>query len=165
MSRKSIVNTITSPENNDPYLTRIELGRLRFHIFHRGDDDRAAHDHMWNFWTFPLTPYIEIYLDENNERRHRLVKAFRLHKRDYTYRHIVYGPAKKLTHKTTLKGLETCRVAYDERFQAWYTSRSLKDKIFTICWTSKKKKPSWGFYTRNGSHYVDWQDYVFKGVR
>ena len=41
------------------YMTRVWFGRLRLHIFHRGDNDPDCHDHPWDFWTFPLTPYVE----------------------------------------------------------------------------------------------------------
>lgn len=42
-----------------PYMTRIWIGRLRLHIFHRGDADPDAHDHPWDFWTFPFNSYVE----------------------------------------------------------------------------------------------------------
>lgn len=42
-----------------PYMTRFWIGRLKLHIFHRGDADPDCHDHPWDFWTFPLTPYVE----------------------------------------------------------------------------------------------------------
>ena len=40
-------------------MTRLWLGRLRMHIFHRGDKDPDCHDHPWDFVTFPLTSYVE----------------------------------------------------------------------------------------------------------
>lgn len=46
-------------EHATPYMTRYWIGRLRLHIFHRGDQDPDCHDHPWDFWTFPLTPYVE----------------------------------------------------------------------------------------------------------
>lgn len=52
------MNTITLADG-EPYLTRIWFWRLRLHIFHRGDADQDLHDHPWDFWTFPLTPYVE----------------------------------------------------------------------------------------------------------
>lgn len=45
--------------NKTPMMTRIWIGRLRLHIFWRGDGDPDCHDHPWDFWTFPLTPYVE----------------------------------------------------------------------------------------------------------
>lgn len=88
-----------------PYLDRyiVYLGGLcvRLHKFWRGDDDRAPHDHPWNFWTFPLRPYYELVpaasLDEpgtydmshDPPLRISYVKAWRLHYRPAKYRHIV----------------------------------------------------------------------------
>lgn len=46
-------------EHETNYMTRVWFGRLRLHIFHRGDNDPDCHDHPWDFWTFPLTPYVE----------------------------------------------------------------------------------------------------------
>ena len=46
-------------EHATPYMTRYWIGRLRLHIFHRGDQDPDCHDHPWDFWTFPFTPYVE----------------------------------------------------------------------------------------------------------
>jgi hypothetical protein len=100
-----------------PYLDRyiVYLGGLcvRLHKFWRGDDDRAPHDHPWNFWTFPLTSYKETveeclfgsagahapqnacvdYFKPSIYRRENFVKAWRLHKRPAKYRHIVLGRA------------------------------------------------------------------------
>lgn len=46
-------------EHNTAYMTRYWIGRLRLHVFHRGDQDPDCHDHPWDFWTFPLTSYVE----------------------------------------------------------------------------------------------------------
>ena len=46
-------------DHNTPYMFRAWIGRLRLHIFYRGDADPDCHDHPWDFWTFPLTPYVE----------------------------------------------------------------------------------------------------------
>lgn len=50
-------NTIM--KHGEKYMTRIWLGRLRMHVFYKGDDDRDPHDHPWAFWTFPFTSYVE----------------------------------------------------------------------------------------------------------
>jgi hypothetical protein len=50
-------HTIT--HDGKPYMTRWWIGRLRLHFFHTGDPDRDHHDHPFDFWTFPLTPYVE----------------------------------------------------------------------------------------------------------
>lgn len=52
-------------EHESCYLTRIMLtpktrwGGLLLHIFHRGDADPDPHDHPWDFWTLPLSTYLE----------------------------------------------------------------------------------------------------------
>lgn len=51
------INTIV--KGGKKYMTRIWLGRLRVHIFYRGDEDRDPHDHPWSFSTFPLSSYVE----------------------------------------------------------------------------------------------------------
>lgn len=84
----------------EPYMDRwiVYLAgyTIRLHKFYRGDDPTAPHDHPWDFWTFPLTSYIE--------RRFRhcwtsysglrmTVKAFRWHFREAEHRHYVLGRA------------------------------------------------------------------------
>lgn len=72
---------------------------LRLHKFWRGDDDRAPHDHPWDFWTFPLATYCEKTPYGSNHKcdvwayEWKPVKAFRWHRRDAKYRHIVTGRA------------------------------------------------------------------------
>lgn len=56
-------------DHETPYMTRFWFGRLRFHIFHRGDADPDCHDHPWGFWTFPLRPYMEEVLEQRIETR------------------------------------------------------------------------------------------------
>lgn len=49
-------------EGGAPYLERWILWfgfTLRLHRFHKGDDDRAYHDHPWWFITLPLSTYLE----------------------------------------------------------------------------------------------------------
>ncbi|HZT03663.1 MAG TPA: hypothetical protein VFA39_15490 [Steroidobacteraceae bacterium] len=84
-------------QNGQPYMSRWILyvhGRtLRLHKFWQGDDDRAPHDHPWNFWTFPLTSYTEQVFARplTNLTRYRVVEAFRWHARPASYQHIVIG--------------------------------------------------------------------------
>lgn len=85
-------------------------GTIRLHKFWRGDDDRAPHDHPWSFVTFPFTSYVERYWEQEpfvrydltHDReyvelvwveRTRVVKAWRFHKRNAKFRHIVIGRA------------------------------------------------------------------------
>ena len=94
-----------------PYMTRLLIGRLRLHIFHRGDGDPDPHDHPWAFWTLPITPYVEEVtartLDEwprDGDRWRverwdagdelvfqRVVPAWRLHFRRAEHMHRVLG--------------------------------------------------------------------------
>lgn len=74
-----------------PYLTRWFLRicgwTIRLHRFHRGDDDRAPHDHPWDFWTFPLCcGYYELIGDE---AKPRWVRGWRLHFRMAEFKHRV----------------------------------------------------------------------------
>lgn len=82
------LQTIYTRDGTSKYMTRLVLGKLRFHLFHRGDEDEHLHDHPWAFWTFPLTSYVE----ETPERRRNLVPAFSLSFRPATYKHRVLGP-------------------------------------------------------------------------
>ena len=65
------VNNIYGAEDGKEtvYMTRVWFGRLRFHIFFRGDQDPDCHDHPWGFWTFPLRSYVEEVLEERVETR------------------------------------------------------------------------------------------------
>jgi hypothetical protein len=58
---------------------------LRLHKFHKGDDDRAFHDHPWWFVTVPLEPYWE----QTPKRPRTLVRALRPHFRPASHQHIV----------------------------------------------------------------------------
>lgn len=84
------------------WILRIACWELRLHKFFRGDDDRAPHDHPFDFWTFPLTTYSEevFPLPEYDpldgevwaaEPFMRHVRRFRAHHRPAYFRHIVHG--------------------------------------------------------------------------
>lgn len=151
-------------EHSTPYLTRAWIGRLRLHIFHRGDADPDPHDHPWDFWTFPLTSYVEeetfrtsFYLDLNGQGdepyvvERNVVKAFRLHYRPATYCHRVLG---RWTgqyferHSPPLISVPTWRLG----------------KIVTIVWRGKGSR-KWGFLrNRDGNWcWTPWREYVFGG--
>ena len=76
---------------------------IRLHKFWRGDDLRAPHDHPFDFWTFPLTSYVEDVYElacgpQGSGQwewaiTRRVVKAFRWHCRPAEFRHIVIGRA------------------------------------------------------------------------
>jgi len=42
-----------------PLLTAVSLGRLCLCIYHRCDAFVSPHDHPYDYWTFPLTTYVE----------------------------------------------------------------------------------------------------------
>lgn len=137
---------------NDPYMTRVWFGRLRLHIFHRGDEDPDPHDHPWGFWTFPLTSYVEevtYWKDQNFSeviKIVRVVKAFRLHYRPATHTHRVLG---------RWTGQEACGVP---------SVASEPGRMITIVWRGSVER-AWGFFkTRDGrSCWVVWREYVFGG--
>jgi len=77
------------------YLFRVKLtprtrwGQLYFHVFHRGDVDRAVHDHPWPWITFPFTSYWELVRHPAGRKSLHFVTRFRLHRRPATYTHRV----------------------------------------------------------------------------
>jgi len=128
-------------EHETPYLTRWKIGRLRFHIFHRGDADPDLHDHPWRFWTFPLTPYVE-----QTQKGYQVVDAFRLHFRPASHAHRVVA-----------------RVTTDGGPCSKYVTPVLSDKpIYTIVWVGKKER-DWGFHVegRRGTRWIPWREYIF----
>lgn len=144
-------------DHRTPYLTRLMLGRLRLHIFHRGDADPDAHDHPWDFWTFPLTAYVEEVVEpvgaerSSFGRRLRLVPAFRVSARPATYTHRVIG---RLNRRRPGSGPVDC----------FGLARVDAGKIITIVWIGTSRRP-WGFLkARNGRWcWVAWRDYVSGG--
>ena len=162
-------------EHNTPYMTRYWIGRLRLHIFYRGDHDPDPHDHPWGFWTFPLTSYVEEVVEhdaaaqdefiltkltyeewvrwQNGETSHRfyrtrrqIVRAFWPHYRPATHTHRVLGRA---------------------RVQGFNADWSLghvvgEGRIVTIVWRGKDER-KWGFLKNRDGRWcwVAWRDYVF----
>lgn len=100
----------------DPYLSRLVWGRLRVHVFHRGDADPDAHDHQWDFWTLPLVDYVEI-----NDDGYAVVERFRVHFRPAEYRHRVIGSL------------------------SWWDRFAPHRRIVTLVWTGPKRR-KWGFW-------------------
>lgn len=117
-----------------PYLTRVSLGPLRLHIFHRGDNDPDFHDHQMDFWTFPLTSYLEdVFYPKTGLIEYHLVKAFRLHYRPAEHAHRIEGRFGKT------------------------------GPIVTLCWFRPKRR-SWGFWIKANKAWVPWRAYVFGEV-
>jgi hypothetical protein len=131
-------------QHETPYLTRMWIGRLRLHIFHRGDADPDCHDHPWDFWTFPLTAYAEeVAVPHGNggwERQVDFVPAFRLTFRPAEHTHRVIGPIN------------------------WGLPWPFPSRIVTIVWRGSSRR-KWGFLKNRGGKWcrVGWRDYVFGG--
>lgn len=133
-----------------PYMSQLIVGRLRFHVFHRGDEDPDPHDHPWDFWTFPLVAYEEEVTDPATGAVHQeIVTAFHWHHRQATYTHRVLWP---LAHEEAWFGGPL----------AWV--RIVGKPIPTIVWTGPKVR-KWGFLkARDGRWcWVAWRDYIYEG--
>ncbi|EHK56922.1 hypothetical protein [Allomesorhizobium alhagi] len=137
-------------EHWTPYLTQFRIGRLHLHIFHRGDADPDAHDHPWDFWTFPLVSYVEEVWDaERREKSYRRVERFRLHARNAEFTHRVIGRAAKVVSP-----------ADSELLGEWATEPG---KIITIVWKGPDRR-KWGFWKDRGSWcWTPWRTYAFGG--
>lgn len=140
------------------YMTRLWIGRLRFHVFHRGDQDPDCHDHPWGFWTFPLRSYVEEVVDltvgEEPVTRRQVVRAFRLHYRPATHTHRVLGPLAGYSIDFEREGFS--------KLQAVPTVKA--GLIPTIVWTERPSR-KWGFLkNRNGEWcWIAWKKYVYEG--
>lgn len=151
------------------YMTRMWFGRLRFHIFFRGDQDPDCHDHPWGFWTFPLRSYVEEVLTEctmttwrtdpvtitrvedvktTYSRSLRVVKAFRLHYRPATHRHRVLGAF----------------AGWHDTLNEPQVASSFDRAVPTIVWRERPSR-AWGFTKERSGKWcwVPWMDYVFNG--
>ena len=76
-------------DNGEAYLERWILWcgiTLRVHKFHKGDDDRAFHDHPWWFVTLPLRSYVETTPSQSQVT----VRRFRPYFRPASHQHIVH---------------------------------------------------------------------------
>ena len=167
-----------------PYMTRIIIGRLRFHVFHRGDLDADPHDHPWDFWTFPLRSYVEEvaipvggYLsgdragESNFELRRFVVKAFRWHFRPAEHRHRVLGRYAGYVQTPPLDGLPNglfATASADEANQRMSNGTAeavvAEGRIFTIVWRGKMRR-TWGFWKSRVGHWC-WQKfdkYIWEG--
>lgn len=146
-----------------PYMTRWVLGRLRLHIFWRGDADPDPHDHPWGFWTFPLVTYEEevtsgpeesmalaefLGIDPGVFVTRHVLKRFRLHYRPAEHTHRVIGAVRDATGP-------------DDPFIRWEPTGK---PIITIVWTEKESR-EWGFLARCEGFFrwVPWRRYVYEG--
>jgi hypothetical protein len=175
-------------EHSTVYMTRFWIGRLRLHVFWRGDYDPDWHDHPWGFWTFPLNSYVEEVVSASAKamvamghtewifdgRRaeisdhifQRVVPAFRLHYRSADHTHRVLGKYDGtvrddlgFTHRVSAR--KAADLVKSPRFKADY---EIIGKITTIVWRGKDER-KWGFLKNRDGRWcwVHWKEYVFRG--
>lgn len=157
-------------EHAEPYMTRAWVGRLRLHVFWRGDLDPDHHDHPWDFWTFPLTDYVEEYVEETGgwfsyehgrtigqgrSVRTRVVRAFRLHRRPAEFTHRAIGRYDEEATRAAALGA----FVVGERHPGLQTDGR---PIITLVWRGGFRR-DWGFLKlRDGRWcWTAWRDYVF----
>lgn len=144
-----------------PYMRRLWIGRLRLHIFYRGDNDPDPHDHPWDFWTFPLTPYVEevtkIIRDTIADGQPAPAPRY--------YSTLEVVPA----WRWTFRPAEHChrvlgRWNGDGRGHRNAYPGFAAGKIVTIVWRGRPRR-KWGFLkNRDGKWcWVAWKEYVFGG--
>jgi len=151
-------------EYRTPYMTRLSIGRLRLHIFHRGDADPDCHDHPWDFWTFPLTAYVEeqtkVFSGGIYAVRRNVVPAFRWSFRPAEHTHRVLGRFGGYEPGPWFGGPMG-------RAEARLQNRTLivrPGRIITIVWLGHSRR-KWGFLrNRDGNWcWTPWKEYVFGG--
>lgn len=170
-------STIRSRDDSSKYMTRLCIGRLRLHIIYRGDDD-DCHDHPWDFWTFPLTSYVEEvlyatggsiqYLPDGTTRTfdpqfakiRQVVPRFKTSFRPAQYKHRILG---RYTGEIVLEGhaekptaKETPRVA-NQMFRFGWMPQFNNLPIVTIVWRSPYKR-QWGFWKSRAGKWC-WMQY------
>ena len=169
--------------DGSPYMTRIWVGRLRLHIFYRGDLDEDCHDHPWDFWTFPLTSYVEEVAKQDGftynsprgfdpdgpamkpyyEKHLQIVPALRLTFRPAIHCHRVLG-AWNGRFRHPYWG-DQARMSLEKAKQhGWLPAVEYRKPIVTLVWRGASER-SWGFLkNRDGKWcWVAWRDYVFNG--
>lgn len=110
---------------------------LRLHKFWRGDDERAPHDHPFDFWTIPIgrgyweqLPYPAPWTVNGKVPWHfstRFVKPWRIHFRLAAFKHVVVG------------------ANYDEK------------PFYTLC-VSHYVGRKWGFW-KDSETFTYWRDW------
>lgn len=166
-------------EHATVYMTRFWIGRLRLHIFHRGDNDPDHHDHPWGFWTFPLTSYVEEVVDGDLAFlgrvqtvvapggvavRRNVVKAWRLHYRPATHTHRVLGRysgnVNRREDDAIIHGVPADYANSTSGVEPYFDQR----RIVTIVWRGKDER-KWGFLKNRDGRWcwVHWKEYVFRG--
>lgn len=156
----------TIVRDGDPYMTRFWVGRLRLHIFHRGDHDPDCHDHPWDFWTFPLTSYVEEVLHPHRDtyllkdhppparfyRTLEVVKAWRWHARPAEHCHRVLGSFEGYPPSGMFPGAIKDTPKIGNR------------RIVTIVWQCGVRR-KWGFWKNREGRWCwqPWKEYILAG--
>ena len=160
----------TIQTDGSPYMTRIWFGRLRLHIFYRGDAD-DPHDHPWDFKTFPLTSYVEEIFFGQGESSKRVVPAWRWSYRRAEFRHRVLGRYSGRMTMPTLGGVinDTMRVpGWQARgMESKYVVPLVgPGKIVTIVWRGRERR-EWGFWLRRAGRFCfqPWPSVRDKGFK
>lgn len=178
-------------EYRTPYMTRYWFGRLRLHIFHRGDQDEDCHDHPWDFWTFPFHSYVEEVVEstgwgeyEANGHKYtypldsveaRYSPLARDRGRPMLIRHQQIVPRFRWTFRPATHTHRVLGRYYgptpNESLNLYDEGRLLEPgglygegRIVTIVWRSAPKR-AWGFLkNRDGQWcWTPWKEYVFGG--
>jgi hypothetical protein len=142
--------------SDQAYMTRVWIGRLRLHIFHRGDQDPDCHDHPWDFWTYPLISYLEevVMYDpclKINVTHVQIVRAFRWSFRPATHCHRVLGPWSGKFNEGGALG------AGNDNNRALTVGR-----IVTLVWRGREYR-EWGFFKKRKGRWcwVSFRDYIY----
>jgi hypothetical protein len=173
------VDTIygVADEHDTPYMTRATIGRLRLHIFWRGDADPDPHDHPWGFWTFPLTSYVEEVIDHERLSCHYhdgCSQGFPVEQCDCARQGLVDAPGRSphMLRSLPVKRTQTVKAWRLHYRPATHTHRVLgrgkgvvrPGPVVTFVWREEVSRP-WGFLKcRDGRWcWQDWHAYVFEG--
>lgn len=132
---------------------RIFLNRIRYHVFHRGDEDEEPHDHPFNFVTFPLNNYVErVYDPYVDAWTERVVNRFSLHWRPAEFAHRVLGLYSGYIH-----------VDIESTAAPFVWKHGVKSGLIrTIVFTSRQRR-RWGFWSRDPNTgdpmWLHWKDF------
>jgi hypothetical protein len=155
--------------DKSPYMTRLWFGRLRFHIFHRGDGD-SPHDHPWDFKTYPLTSYVEeVFYEVGPEpilrSVMRVVPAGRPSWRKAEFRHRVVGRYAGYVVKEGNQMDATPDVANVLWLTGWRPAHDSR-KIYTIVWRGRERR-DWGFWIKAAGKWCwqAWKDVKANGFK
>lgn len=123
---------------DDPYLKRwFVIPRnpymnLYLHQFCRSDDDRALHDHPWDFWSLILKGAYTEHTNEGPIRRKRFSLAHR-------------------------KAEHAHRVELDGYTDMWTAKAWHEKPVWTLFFTTRKRR-EWGFWCPKS--WVHWTDFT-----